>query len=111
MKSNFYTLTIFLLLFMGQVQAHSKGHGGMSAADAVELAHRSAQKLAFKDLGLAIGNLDSSWKNVGKKRFVIKQDKGHSYVISATHPDSKETLFFQISKSGQLQHVSRQPIE
>lgn len=99
---------LITILVMSQVNAHPGGHGKISALEAKELSLRAAQMLTFKDHGMAVGKIDKSWANVGFDQVSMIEENGARFVVKAENKEIKETLYFTVSKQGEVMAVSRQ---
>ena len=98
-------LIISLSITMKLAFAHSDGHGEVDANKAISLAQKAATMLSIKDYDMAVGQIDESWSTLEKHHFeVIKQDQS-AYFVKAINQISSQTLYFTISKTGQIQEV------
>ncbi|WDE03406.1 hypothetical protein SG34_018645 [Thalassomonas viridans] len=88
------------------VQAHTGGHGQISAGKAVTIAQTSAKMLTFKDHGMSVGKIDKSWEKVAKENFTLVEKGAGAYIVKGVNPASHQTLYFTISKQGQVIEVA-----
>ncbi|RYV00561.1 hypothetical protein SOPP22_17285 [Shewanella sp. OPT22] len=107
-------VTVTTLLIVQPSFAHGDGHGHqptLSADGAISVAVKAAKKMSFKDMGLAIGKLDTSWGKINPENFKVVERNAMGYIIVATNDDT-ETLVFSVSKEGRLiDVVNRQTFE
>ena len=98
-------LTIIALcgaLLTGNVKAHAD-HGVISGQKAISISATLIKKMTFKDAGYEVGKLDESWKNIDKSQLSIASVEDNFYIVSAFNPtSSKNKLYFQIAKNGQV---------
>ena len=97
---------IVAMLSVSQVNAHPGGHGKISAIEAKELALRAAKMLTFKDHGMSVGKIDKSWATVSFDQFNVVQENGARFILQADNSVTKETLYFTVSKQGEVMAVS-----
>ena len=108
MKTLITLILTVTLTFSATVFAHSGGHDNISGGNAVSIAHTSAKMLTVKDHGMAIGKLDESWSKVERKDYYVAEQNARQYIVKATNKANGQTLFFTISKEGQLQDIADQ---
>ncbi|WP_281559014.1 DUF6488 family protein [Thalassomonas sp. RHCl1] len=99
-------ILIATISISGSVFAHTGGHGQVSADKAVTIAQTSAKMLTFKDHGMAVGKIDKSWNKVTKENFTLLEQSGDVYIIKGVNTESHQTLYFTISKQGQVMEVA-----
>ncbi|WDE01068.1 DUF6488 family protein [Thalassomonas actiniarum] len=90
----------------GSVFAHTGGHGQVSAGKAVAIAQTSAKMLTFKDHGMSVGKIDKSWAKVTKENFTLLEQSSGVYIVKGVNTESHQTLYFTISKQGQVMEVA-----
>jgi len=106
MNKLFKLIIIASLAISGAVFAHSGGHGQVSGQKAVTIAQTSAKMLTFKDHGMSVGKIDKSWEKVTKEHFSLLEQSHGSYIVKGVNPASGQTLFFTVSKQGQVLEVT-----
>jgi len=89
------------------VYAHSDGHGKVTSQKILEIAQTSAKMLSFKDHGMSVGKIDKSWNDVSKEQFSIVEEAETNYLVKAINTKTKETLYFNISKKGEINNVKK----
>lgn len=95
------------LAFSVAVFAHSDGHGKVNTEKVIELAQTSAKMLSFKDHGMSVGKIDKSWSDMAKEQFKVVEEKGANYIVKAINTKTNETLYFEISKAGEIKAVTK----
>ena len=94
--------SLCLLVISTSTWAHSGGHGKVSEQQAVNLAFESVKKLTFKDYGLTIGKLDSSWNKVGKQAFELAEANEQQFIVKAKNDALKQEIFYIMSANGRI---------
>lgn len=98
-------LLISALAVSTSTLAHSDGHGKITNEKVIEIAQTSAKMLSFKDHGMSVGKIDKSWSDVTKEQFRVVEEKESNYIVKAINTKTKETLYFNISKNGEIKDV------
>lgn len=96
--------TLALLLLLGasaQVSAHGDGHGVISDQEAVLAAATTVKKMTFKDFGFEAGKLGDQWKSVTHENVTLIDIIDGNFLLEVKHPETSETIYIQITKSGQ----------
>ncbi len=93
------------VLFNGVVFAHSEGHGRVDVNQVIQAAQTAAKTLTFRDKGMSVGKLDSSWNKVAKDAFRIVEESDNTLLIKATNEHTNQTVFFVVSKGGKVLDV------
>lgn len=96
---------IFSLSLSASVFAHSDGHGKVNVERVIEIAQTSAKMLSFKDHGMSVGKIDKSWSDVTKEQYKIVEELESNYIVKAINTETKEVLYFNISKNGEIKDV------
>lgn len=103
------TLIKFILLatflMSTHAQAHSEGHGKVDTQQILKAAQKSAKILAFKDKGMSVGKLDSSWGKVSKDNFKVVEESDKAIIVKATNDKNNQTLYFTVNKHGKVMDV------
>ena len=100
-------ILISSLVLSATVFAHSDGHGKVNAEKVIEIAQTSAKMLSFKDYGMSVGKIDKSWNDVTKEQFRVVEEKESNYIVKAINTKTKETLYFNISKKGEIKDINK----
>lgn len=98
-------LLISTLALSSSAFAHSDGHEKISVDKVIEVAQTSAKMLTFKDHGMSVGKVDKSWNDVNKEQFRIVEKGESSYIVKAMNTKTKQILYFNISKNGEIKDV------
>ena len=85
--------------------AHSEGHGKVDKKKILASALTSAKALTFKDKGMSIGKLDSSWNKVSKDSFELVEETDEVIVVKAKNDENNQTIFFKLSRAGKVLDV------
>ena len=104
MKKLISTLCFVLGIASANAVAHSD-HGSIDAGKAIEVAQKSAKMLTFKSYGMSVGKIDASWNKVSIDEFELVESTHDGFLIKANNPANKQTLFFTVLKSGEVQAV------
>jgi len=96
---------ISTMIFVTSAVAHSDGHGKVDKTTILQAAQTSAKTLTFKDKGMSVGKLDSSWNKVAKENFKIVEETSEGVLVKATNDKNQQTLFFMVSKGGKVMNV------
>ena len=86
------------LLASSNAFAHGGAHGEVSVMEVIQAAQTTAKTLTFKNNGMSVGKLDTSWNKVAQGDFEL---------VEATNSENGETLFFSISKKGKVLNVEK----
>lgn len=98
-------ILISTLAMSATVFAHSDGHGKISADKVILIAQTTAKMLTFKDHGMSVGKIDKSWNDLTKEQFRIVEEKKSNFIVKAINTKMKKTLYFNISKNGEVKDV------
>ncbi|MCH2085571.1 MAG: DUF6488 family protein [Pseudoalteromonas sp.] len=93
------------MVFASSTMAHSDGHGKVDKSKILQAAQTSAKTLTFKDKGMSVGKLDSSWNKVSKENFKIIEETGEGVLVRATNENNHQTIFFMVSRGGKVMEV------
>ena len=85
--------------------AHGDGHGEVDKNKILQAAQSSAKALTFKDKGMSVGKLDSSWNKEAKDKFIIVEETRDGILVKATNGQNDQTLLFMISRTGKVMEV------
>jgi len=96
---------IKIIVFTTSVMAHSEGHGKVEKSKIIQAAQTSAKALTFKDKGMSVGKLDSSWNKVTKDNFTVVEETRDAVLLKATNAQNSQTLLFIVSKAGKVMDV------
>ena len=80
----------------------------MDEKNIIQAAQTLAKTLTFKDKGMSVGKLDSTWNNVAKDKFEIVEQSADSMLVKASNDQNHQTLFFVVSKSGKVMDVKEE---
>lgn len=99
------SIVVFCISLMSTgVLAHSD-HGHVSDQQAISIAAKSINKLAFKDYGFEVGKLNDSWKEIPSEALSLVKESDDYYIIKASNENEGSEVYFKITKSGQLLDV------
>lgn len=98
-------ITLCGALLSSNAFAHGEGHGKVDQNKVIQAAQTFAKKLTFKDLGMSVGKLDTSWSKVDKSRFKFLEEAKDVYLVRATNNENAQTLYFVLSKEGKILSV------
>ncbi len=84
-----------------QVSAHGGGHGIISDQEAVLVAATTVKKMTFKDFGFDVGKLGEQWKSISHENVTLIDIIGGNFLLEVKHPETSETIYLQVTKSGQ----------
>ncbi|GGZ79794.1 DUF6488 family protein [Paraglaciecola chathamensis] len=96
---------ITAIIFTTSAMAHSDGHGKVDKKKILQAAQTSAKALTFKDKGMSVGKLDSSWNKVTKDNFTVVEETRDAVLLKATNAQNNQTLLFIVSKAGKVMNV------
>lgn len=102
---NLFAILVLSFAFNQAVQAHGD-HYEITEQDALTIAHKSIQKLSFKDLGFSVGKLPGSWAKVKTSDIKLLGNKGQYYLVSASQDQPKAIIYLKISSEGRVMEVS-----
>jgi len=85
--------------------AHSD-HGKISSKATIEMTAKTIQKLIFKDSGFKVGKLSENWKGLTIEDFKLHTAESNRYVVSATNKSENKTIYFLMTKSGEVLKVN-----
>ena len=105
MKSLIKLIFLAALSTSTAAMAHGEGHGKVDEKKVIQAAQNVAKKLTFKDNGMSVGKLDSSWNKVAKEQFELVEESDKAIIVKAINNANQQTLFFKVSKSGQVLDV------
>lgn len=98
------------LVFTSSAFAHGDGHGKVDEKKLIQAAQTLTKTLTFKDKGMSVGKLDSSWNKVAKEKFKIVEESDESILVKATNAKNHQTLYFVVSKSGKVLEVKEEKV-
>lgn len=98
-------MLISTLVISASTFAHSDGHGQINTDKVISIAQTSAKMLTFKDHGMSVGKIDSSWNDLTKEQFRIVEEGKSNYIVKAINTKTKRILYFDISKKGEIKDV------
>lgn len=110
MKSLLTLVLTSSLLLSSFAFAHSDGHGKVDDKKIIQAAQTLAKTLTFKDKGMSVGKLDSTWNKVAKEKFEVVEKSADSILVKATNPQISQTLFFVVSKGGKVLEVKEKKV-
>ncbi|REL35641.1 DUF6488 family protein [Thalassotalea euphylliae] len=93
------------LIFTSSAFAHGDGHSKLDQSKIIQAAQTSAKMLTFKDKGMSVGKLDSSWNKVAKGAFKLVEETDNAIIVKATNTNNQQTLLFNVSKGGKVLDV------
>jgi len=96
---------ISTFLFTTSVFAHGDGHGEVDKNKILQAAQTSAKGLTFKDKGMSVGKLESSWNKVSKDSFKLVEETKEAIIVKAINNVNKQTIYFKVSKAGKVLDV------
>jgi len=95
--------TILCIVFIGPGIAFAhQGHAVINSETALIVANKSVKQLTFKDLGFAVGKLDSSWKSLTDSNFSVIEVLDKTFIISATNSTDNKVIYIEIAKNGKV---------
>lgn len=109
MKITPFVLALLLTVFSPLGMTHGDGHHFAQLSDEkiIAVARVALGKLSAMDHGLALGDLDESWKNIKAENLSI-DERGHGYtIVKAQNPKEKGAVYVLISEAGELYDVNR----
>lgn len=95
------------LLASSNAFAHGGEHGEVSVTEVIQAAQTTTKTLTFKDNGMSVGKLDTSWNKVAQGDFELVDATEREYIVKATNAESGEALFFRVSKKGEVLDVKK----
>lgn len=95
------------LLASSNAFAHGGAHGEVSVMEVIQAAQTTAKTLTFKNNGMYVGKLDTSWNKVAQGDFELVEATEREYIVKAINSENGETLFFSISKKGKVLNVEK----
>ena len=105
MKMLKHLVFVSTVVFATSVWAHGEGHGNADIEQVTQAAQTTAKMLTFKDKGMSVGKLDSSWNSVGQGEFELVEETQQGFIVKATNKKNQQTLFFKINKLGTVLDV------
>lgn len=97
---------ITAIVFTTSAMAHSDGHGKVDKNKILASAQTSAKTLTFKDKGMSVGKLDSSWNKVSKDSYKLVEETKEALIVKAINNENNQTIYFKISKAGKVIDVN-----
>jgi len=105
MKALVQLILISTLVVTTSVMAHGDGHGKLDKKKIIQAALTSAKMLTFKDKGMSVGKLDSSWNQVAKDQFEMVEESKDTVIVKAKNTQNSQVLYFTVSKGGKVLDV------
>lgn len=93
---------ISTLIISSSAFAHSGGHGKVDKNTIIQAAQIATKTLTFKDKGMSVGKLDSSWNQVAKDKFELVEETSSQFIVKATNNQNQQTLYVKITKAGKV---------
>lgn len=105
MKALIKIALVSTFVLSASAMAHSDGHGKVDKKKIIASAQTSAKALAFKDKGMSVGKLDSSWNTVSKDSFKLVEETKEAIIVKAINNENNQTIYFKVSKAGKVLDV------
>lgn len=103
MKAFLIAIALAALLFQSAAFGHASH--GVDKKEAITIVHESVPKLADKDYGFEVGQLDASWKSLSASDVAVIETDGDFYVMSATNSETKAVIYLLIGINGRILEV------
>jgi len=100
MKAIILAIALIVAMSYQSVSAHS--NHGVDEPTAIAIVLEAVPQFTTKDAGFEIGQLVSSWNAITESDISVVETDGDFYVMQASNPESKTTIFLLIGINGSI---------
>lgn len=103
------TILLFTLITPASLVLAHGDHNVIDQDTAVQIAHKTVQRMTFKDVGYKAGKLDASWKSIKPENIKVVKVENGFYLLSVSQGEKKPSLAMKIAFNGHVQEVTKTP--